>query len=40
MESTGVNKEEQKNLIDSLFSNTGNGFLYKETVYQVKKNES
>lgn len=37
---TEENKEEQKNLIDSLFSNTGNGFLYKETVYQVKKNES
>lgn len=34
------NKEEQKKKIEALFPNTGIGFLYKETVYQVKKNES
>lgn len=34
------NKEEQKQKIEELIPNTGNGFLYKETVYQVKKNES
>ncbi len=34
------NKEEQKKKIEALFPNTGLGFLYKETVYQVKKNES
>lgn len=36
---TEENKEEMKNKIESLFPNTGTGFLYKETVYQVKKNE-
>lgn len=35
-----LNKEEQKKKIEELFPNTGIGFLYKETVYQVKKNES
>lgn len=34
------NKEEQKKKIEELFPNTGIGFLYKETIYQVKKNES
>ncbi len=34
------NKEEQKKKIEMLFPNIGIGFLYKETVYQVKKNES
>ncbi len=33
------NKEEIKQKIEELLENTGTGFLYKETVYQVKKNE-
>ena len=36
---TEENKEKMKEEIESLFPNTGTGFLYKETVYQVKKNE-
>ncbi len=38
-EVTEENVEEKKQKIQELFPNTGNGFLYKETVYQVKKNE-
>jgi len=33
------NKEEINKKIEELIENTGKGFLYKETVYQVKKNE-
>lgn len=33
------NKDEMKSKIESLFERTSTGFLYKETVYQVKKNE-
>ncbi len=36
---TEENLEESKKAIEKLFSNTDLGFLYKETVYQVKKNE-
>jgi collagenase-like PrtC family protease len=36
---TEENAQEKKEKIESLFSNTGTGFLYKETIYQVKKNE-
>jgi Collagenase and related proteases len=36
---TENNKESYKEEIDSMFSNTSQGFLYKETIYQVKKNE-
>ena len=33
------NKDEFKNKIDQLFDNTDLGFIYKEAIYQVKKNE-
>lgn len=33
------NKEYESTKIDELFSNTDKGFLYKETIYRVKKNE-
>ncbi len=39
-ELTEGNREEQKHKIEDILPNTGIGFLYKETVYQVKKNES
>ena len=36
---TNDNKEELKERIDSMFDNTDLGFLYKEAIYQVKKND-
>lgn len=33
------NKESYEKEIEFMFSNTSKGFLYKETIYQVKKNE-
>lgn len=36
---TDTNREEVKEELNTLFPNNGLGFLYKETVYQVKKNE-
>lgn len=36
---TKDNKESYKKEIETMFSNTSQGFLYKETIYQVKKNE-
>lgn len=36
---TEENRQKMKEQIESLFPNTGIGFLYKETVYQVKNNE-
>lgn len=32
-------REYKSNKIDNMFSNTDKGFLYKETIYRVKKNE-
>ena len=36
---TKENSLDYKEKIDSMFENTGLGFLYKEAIYQVKKNE-
>lgn len=36
---TQDNKLEFKERIDSMFNNTGLGFMYKEAIYQVKKND-
>ena len=36
---TKENSLDYKERIDSMFNNTGLGFLYKEAIYQVKKNE-
>lgn len=36
---TKENGLDYKERIDSMFNNTGLGFLYKEAIYQVKKNE-
>lgn len=36
---TKENVLDYKERIDSMFNNTGLGFLYKEAIYQVKKNE-
>lgn len=33
------NREYKSDKIDTMFSNTDKGFLYKETIYRVKKNE-
>ena len=32
-------REYRSDEIDNMFSNTDKGFLYKETIYRVKKNE-
>lgn len=33
------NRDYKNNIIDDMFPNTDKGFLYKETIYRVKKNE-
>ena len=36
---TSDNKDKYKERIDSMFDNTDLGFLYKEAIYQVKRND-